>query len=136
MERRIGMSSQAMYAVHLVLGLEWLPVLGRLGDEIPDLAIRIPVQEIEWTQVRLHCPKSVQPLLSGTARRPLVWQDNTLGPIGQAHSSQQPGSRDRRAVLIEPMMVDVDHRRGVSAQDTLLQPGLVALRGQGVVAPA
>ena len=87
MESRIGNSGQAMYTAHLVLGLEWPPALGGFGDEIPDPAIRIPVQEIEWTQVRLHCPKSIQALLSGTARRLLVRQDNTLGPIGQAHSS-------------------------------------------------
>ncbi len=125
-----------MCSAHLIPVLEWLPALGVIGDQIPDLAVGIPVQEIEWTQVRSHRPKSIQALLSGTARRPLVRQDDPLGPIGQAHSGQQPGSRDRRAVLIELMTVDVDHRRGVSAQSTLFQPRLVAPRGQGVVVAA
>ena len=105
-----------MCAAHLIAIREWLPALDVVGDQTPDLAVGIPVQKIEWTQVRSYCSQSSQALLCGPGRRPLVRQDDLLGPIGEAHPGQQPGSREHRAVLIKLMTVDVDHRRGVSAQ--------------------
>ena len=71
-ERGIGQSGQAMGSAHLIPVLEWLPAIGVIGDQLPDLTVGIPVQEIERTQVRPYRPKSIEALLSGTARRPLV----------------------------------------------------------------
>ena len=78
-------------AAHLIAIREWLPALDIVGDQTPDLAVGIPVQKIEWTQVRSYCSQSSQALLSGPGRRPLVRQDDLLGPIGEAHPGQQPG---------------------------------------------
>ena len=52
-----------MCAAHLIAIREWLPALGVVGDQTPDLAVGIPVQKIEWTQVRSYCSQSSQALL-------------------------------------------------------------------------
>ena len=77
-ERGIGYSSQLMGSSHLIPCLEQLPAAGMIGDQTPDLAVGIPVQKIEWAQVRLHRPQPTEALLSRAARRALVRQDHPL----------------------------------------------------------
>jgi len=132
-ELGIGHSGQAMGSSHLIPIFQELPAAGVIGDRTSDLATSIPVQEIERTQVRLYRPQPIQALLSRTGRRPLVRQDNPLSPIGQAYPGQQPCPSDRGSPLVEPVTMNVDHRRSVSVEHTLLEPRPIAPRGQGVI---
>src|SRR5215217_5664118 len=118
---------------HLIPVLEQLPTAGIVGDQTPDFAVGIPVQKIERAQVRLHRSQPAQSLLSWTASRPLVRQDDPLRPIGQAYPGQHPGSANRGALQIEPVMMKVDHGCRVPTQCPLLEPGVIAAFGQIVI---
>ena len=60
-ELGIGQSGQAMGSSHLIpMVQEWPPALGVIADQIPDLTVGIPVQEIERTQVRPYRPKPIE----------------------------------------------------------------------------
>jgi hypothetical protein len=72
LHRGIGHNAQSMGSAHLVLVLEGLSAFGVIGDQLRNLAVGIPVQEIEWTQVGSDCPESTEAFLSGTARCLLV----------------------------------------------------------------
>jgi hypothetical protein len=125
-----------MGSAHLITIVESLPAIGGTGCKISNLAVGIPEQEIEWAQVRVYGPKSIEAFLSGTARRPLVRQDDSLGPIGQSHAGEQPGSGNHFAAATEFMLVDVNRGYRVATQYALFQPRLIASGGHSVVVAA
>src|SRR5215213_85097 len=136
MECGIGNSAQQVGAPHLVMVFDCVTALSVVGDQKPNLAVRIPIEEIKRTQICLHRSQPTQAFLSRTTGGPLVRQDNPLRPVAETHAGQQPGSRDRPAALVEPMTVDVDHRCGVPAQNALLQPRPITPRGERMVVTA
>jgi hypothetical protein len=128
-----GSARQTMSASHLITLVEvgWERYMA--GYEFPNQPIRITIQKIERAQIGLHGTQSVQSLIPGAGSRPLMWQDDPLRPIRQTDTSHQPSPNVHHAPLIELMVVDVDHRRGVAAEYALIEPASVPLRRPGVV---